>query len=483
MTKHNPNRRTFYVYAIIFGLLATAQGFSNRGYYLDDAFIFLRVGRNLAENASFAFNVGSRINCSTSFLNPLFAALAHIMPGNPILIMHIVNDAFFGGAAIVLLHLFAEKNNVLAGFICGLAILADPLIHMTYGMETGLTILLSLAALAFMEKDDRFCGLLMGLAILARPDTVLFVLIILSYMAVTRRSFPIKAVLFFLIPVLPWLVFSIVYWGSPFPQTLSAKMAQGASGFWKDEIMFLPGLITQLDDFYPFPWNMVMALFVALGAWKLYRERSVLILVFLWAILHVIAYCFLGVPGYHWYYALVFLVLDISIGGAAWLVYDLFLKVVNSRYENKGRRAQILAAILCIVVLAPAANTVRKSTGLDLPPRERAYKEMGLWIKENTEKHETIAAIEIGTVGYYSERPVVDPLGMVADSDMAESMKEAYKGGWVEKLKPDIIIIHRKIWPIEMALVNSEVQRNYEPMKLFEFPRYRNMVVLRRTRQ
>jgi hypothetical protein len=76
----------------------------------------------------------------------------------------------------------------------------------------------------------------------------------------------------------------------------------------------------------------------------------------------------------------------------------------------------------------------------------------------------------------------VDPLGMVADSDMAESMKKAYKGGWVEKLKPDIIIIHRKIWPIEMALVTSEVQRNYEPMKLFEFPRYRNMIVLRRTR-
>ena len=363
MTPKNTNRRLFHLSAIILAILAAAQGFSNLAYYLDDAFIFLRVGRNIAEHAAFAFNVGSRVNCSTSFLNPLFAALAHVIPGDPVLIMHIINDAFFAGAAILLLHLFTRKNNLLAGFICGLALLADPLIHMTYGMETGLIILLALAALAAMEKHDRLWGILMGLAILARPDTALLAIIMLAYTAIKRRSLPLKAAAFLLIPVVPWLVFSIAYWGSPFPQTLSAKMAQGASGFWKDEIMFLPGLLTQLGDFYPFPWSMVMALFVPLGAYKLFKERSVLALVFLWAPLHVIAYYLLGVPGYHWYYAPVFLMLDISVGGTAWLVYDLVMGFANSRHEGRPQWARIVAAVLCLVALLPAIKTIPRSTG------------------------------------------------------------------------------------------------------------------------
>ena len=105
------------------------------------------------------------------------------------------------------------------------------------------------------------------------------------------------------------------------------------------------------------------------------------------------------------------------------------------------------------------------------------------WIKENTKEHETIAAIEIGTLGYYSERPVADPLGLVADPEMAESMKKAYKGGWVDKLRPDLIIIHQKIWPLEMTLVTPEVEQSYDLIKLFEFPNYRNMIVVRRVTQ
>ena len=34
---------------------------------------------------------------------------------------------------------------------------------------------------------------------------------------------------------MPWLVFSTIYFGSPVPQTLSAKLAQISGGAWGDD--------------------------------------------------------------------------------------------------------------------------------------------------------------------------------------------------------------------------------------------------------
>jgi hypothetical protein len=57
-----------------------------------------------------------------------------------------------------------------------------------------------------------------------------------------------------------------------------------------------------------------------------------------------------------------------------------------------------------------------------------AYVSAGQWLAQNTPEEASVATIEIGIIGYYSQRPIVDTMGLVS-SDMAD-----HQLGWVETL-------------------------------------------------
>lgn len=457
----------------------TVQGYTNRDYYLDDSFIVLRIGRNLAGGLGWGFNPGERMNSSTSVLNPLLAAVAHLMfPRHAILLMHLCDDVLFIGAALLLFFLVRDRGGELSAAVAGAAVLFDPLLRSTYGLETPIYIFLALLSLYLYERRSRFGGIALGLLALARPDGLILALVLLAAGSYETRKAPWRDAVLFAAVLAPWLIFSWLYFGSVLPETFSAKMAQGVSGFWKGETLFVPGLFHNFSLSYPgIARKLAAAVLFLPGAWIM-AKASWPRRIMLWALLILAAYYALGVPGYHWYYAPAFLVFDIGLGFGAGRVHRWLTQSqrMPRRLGPAARKAAAATALL--VLLLPQVQAARRSVLLELPSRERAYREMGAWIKEHTPADDRIAAVEIGTVGYYSGRRVVDPLGLVANPSMREQLARAYGSEGALEFKPELLVIHQIIWPIERAWLGREWRSEYRLVREFDFPDYRNLLLL-----
>jgi arabinofuranosyltransferase len=461
----------------IVALSGLFQSISNLDFYLDDAFIVLRYGRNLASGNGWVFNPGEHVNGCTSVLNTLFAALAHLISSdNPDRVMHILDDLFLVALALVMLQWLWREFSVLAGIVAASAILFDPLIHSAYGMETSLFLFLAGVCVWLHHKGSRVLGPCLGILVLARPDGIILAALILVRYLWLKKRIPWRDGLIMTAIVTCWLVFSWIYFGSPVPQSLSAKMAQGASGLWQSGIMFLPGLLNQVRELYP-GWLRLLpiALLMLAGCAQAVRQKNALGLLFIWAVLHSIFYYLLGVPGYHWYYGPIFIGVDLLFALGAHEIFSYMTKLIGDARIMCG----LAGTTLVVGLLTPFWLNIGKSFYLEMPPRERAYYEVGIWVRENTALEASLAAVELGTLGYYSERKVVDSLGLVSNPEMTDRLRVADYKGWLREYQPDLILIHQPIWPLEKILIEEPgMALNYRPLQTFDFPEYRTLVLI-----
>jgi len=75
---------------------------------------------------------------------------------------------------------------------------------------------------------------------------------------------------------------------------------------------------------------------------------------------------------------------------------------------------RILAALSSVIILAPLVTSFSRSlhhyTG---DKRAADYRRISDWLSANTQPEDTVAAIEIGYLAYFSRRPVVDLAGLI----------------------------------------------------------------------
>jgi hypothetical protein len=88
------------------------------------------------------------------------------------------------------------------------------------------------------------------------------------------------------------------------------------------------------------------------------------------------------------------------------------------------------------------------------------YRALGLWLRDHTAASASVAAVEIGTLGWYSERPIVDIVGLVSP-DNARFLGERRFDAWLERYTPDYIVVHRPPWPHEGAVAGAVARGDY----------------------
>jgi hypothetical protein len=92
------------------------------------------------------------------------------------------------------------------------------------GMETQVAVAVILAGLYHVRRNDVVAsGIWLGLAPLARPEFFLWVAPALAYLALRNAKAGIRAATIAGSIVLPWIVFTSLYYGSPIPNTIVAK--------------------------------------------------------------------------------------------------------------------------------------------------------------------------------------------------------------------------------------------------------------------
>jgi hypothetical protein len=209
---------------------------------IDDSFITYRYTRNILAGNGFVYNPGERVLGTTTPLYTILLVVLGFFTGGthapfPLisLIVNALSDAL---TCLLLLRLGRKLNSPLAGIGCAFVWAVAPY-SVTFaigGLETSLYVLLLTGTVsAYIDRRYPLAAFLGALSLLTRPDA----LILLGPMAFDRlisllaprreASFArrvrsaVKELAIFLVPVLPWVIFSVAYFGSPLPHSIAAK--------------------------------------------------------------------------------------------------------------------------------------------------------------------------------------------------------------------------------------------------------------------
>ena len=389
--------------------LAVALAASVWSYTVDDAYISLRYARNLAHGLGLVYNPGEWVEGYTNFLWTVLLAIPHAAGWDPVLFAKVLGL----GAVLAAVEASRRLEARLAGRPVGIAplLLASsvPFVgHGVFGLETALYAALVAWAMLWTDREENrdlawphgSAGL-WAAAALCRPDAPLwigFALLRIPARPLAPRNLRRAAMI--AAPVGAIVAFRLAAYGHPVPNTLAAKTGdlavQIAAGFW-----YLSGYAAYLG---PIALLVTVGLVLSLIA----RDRLGRALV-----LSVVAW---------WGYVLV-------VGGD-WMVAwrfcapaePLAFALAGAGVAAVGSRTRSRAAIAFVALLLSAAAVHRVRAGRDLVRRveveEKNWEEMldaPIAFLQQAPSGE-VAFADLGYVGYATDRPIFDLLGLMAPS-------------------------------------------------------------------
>jgi hypothetical protein len=465
MAERAPPGRRFLISLAPALALAAFACFQNREFQFEDGLIYQRYVRNALEGHGLVYNVGERFNGLTS---PLYSfvtlAVAFAMRDAQAATAIVASLSLF--AALVVFALLFSRARAPYGAAAGaLLAAAHAYLYYTFGVETPLyVLLLGVSVLLFVERASTlWLGVALTLLVLTRPEGALLgVPLAVEHL---REKRPLPRLSHFAVPALLLAAtgaFNAWYYGSPLPSTAAAKFGQGLSGFFGPWPAFA-------RVGYQFRWFFggslwLTALFVLLavaGVWAL--RKSVLARVPLGFLALLTAfYLSFNSPNYHWYYGPYYAFAYFYAGaGAARLVEvgaEQLPRWVPALANSKLVVRSALAALLLAVPIAQAEiawGILGRATNPD-------YLEIGRWLRVNTAPRDSIAAVEVGYLGWYSERRIVDILGLVNPLNAA-FIAERDVRSWLVHYDPEYILIHDPLWSLEAGVSEVERSGRYAP--------------------
>lgn len=431
----------------------------NRDFQLDDALIYLRYIRNVLEGNGLTYNVGDNFNGLTSQLNSYLVLMTVWLTENYQLSVILLSGLFMVGACLIGGKLFGRST--LEAIFTACVIGSTGYFYSTFGMETTLFLFLIGLSLYLYKGDSSWFLVTLAALLVTRSEGVFLAVVLgVDYLLRHRRlpnwRFLLIAFLIFSIPFL----FNYLYYGEILPVTGSAKIGQGQSGLWGDSWIFL-----NFSYFVPsFLGGSTVAgpIFIGLAVYGFCTEvrNRIAILMLVFSLLLATFYVGLNIPNYHWYYApFVYLVLIFACRGFWGLL----------TYLAHKRTAPFVAAcgLACVIFGYAITASVSFTEGR----ANQDYVNIGKWLKKNSESNATVAMVEIGTVGWYSERWIVDILGLVSDYN-AEYIGQRKFSAWLMHYQPDYILRHSPSWGHEQSIIPLESNGMYVPVGNFPFDKY-----------
>jgi hypothetical protein len=443
--------------ALVAAFAALIVGYRMRGFFPDDALITLRFARNLERGDGWTYNVGT--NTANGATSPAYTAAIALLSIPMRTATHAADLLFVTSLAAIagfLTAIFKRADALWVGAAAAVLVLACAGLLDTKGLESLPFLAIVCAVLwAYARERDVALGAFCALLVLVRGEGALLVLVILAQAGVVRKRPPVKAMVTGALVGLPWVVYSLVTFGSVLPDTLEAKVAQGQSGYWGHGRIFLRGFFDLADPLGYRTWLYVVAPLAVAGLVRGLADRRLRRIVAPLVIataLHTMAYGLVfNVPAYYWYYAWELFTLALL----AAIAVDWFLDRLTT--AARGSAPRIAIALLAGTVVAASRSPVyTRATNAH-------YVAMGEWLASNTPSNARIAATEIGTIGWVSDRPIVDYLGLLDTTSIAEVRRVDFVS-WLERTEPDYWVVHSPRWDFEVALDQPWFTVAYHPV-------------------
>jgi hypothetical protein len=421
-----------------------------RPWFVDDAYISFRFADNLAHGRGLVFNPGERVFGLTTPLYGLLlaGAIAIQVP------VEIASRAVAGiSAAALILALMSLSRSVFKspwqGLLAGVLLLTNPvfLFNGISGMETNL--FLALWAWAFALQARGRIGSAMLLAALSfwcRLEGGMVLAVILAAALLFRENRPAwprwlpGIFLAALYPVSAWL-----YYGRVLPQSAARKLATSSAGLaGAKQILglFEKAFYGQVTYWYHLETAFwILKPFLILGLIGILRAPAKK-----WTplaagtALYLLVYIFSGrtlVQHFPWYFlpplpALYFLtadgfffILTLLARGRLWLESRPALFPTLAAWAGRARLCSprpaffpIALALGWLLLQLPLLVETGEQRTVNANTRERVYAAAAAWADQVLPAGEMIASEEIGTLGYFSRRKVLDLFGLVSTEQL-----------------------------------------------------------------
>jgi len=422
-----PVTRVERVAMVVAVAILLAMTWSIREYLTDDTFIHLQYARHLASGHGLVFNLGERVYGCTS---PLWVALladGMALGLDGVLwakILGVIASIAALGAFLQLMRRTVATPGVRAAATVAWAGHAWMARWSMSGMETPLAVALVLGGfVAFTEGRSWGArpvrtGSLWALAALTRPEVMLLLFLWGACLLIeTEDRFGLRRLMAGMLPPLVivggWLLFARLYFGTFWPQTLAAKTAGPSNlGMQLDNAWRQARLIAATDG------ALILLLAAGLVLARVQRPPGLgsahRWLPWAWVIGLPALYVSRGVPVLSRYVLVVLPVL-------AWLAWRAaerwWIGSSANAASERATHAGMLAAAVTVVVLAQNLLVFQKSVIPHVrsfsPGLRQSLIRWGRWFDRNTAADAVIATPDIGAIGYYGQRSVVDLAGLV----------------------------------------------------------------------
>ncbi|NJK82112.1 MAG: hypothetical protein HC914_20550 [Chloroflexaceae bacterium] len=282
------------------------------------------------------------------------------------------------------------------------------------------------------------------------------------------RRLPWGALVLFGALLLPWFVFAWAYFSEPLPVTLAAKRQQA---LLEGSRSFAEGVLRLARDYWAFPMQRIGVGMAGIGMVALLLRYRAWLLLVGWTVLYSVAYIVLGVSSYFWYNA------PLVVGWVA--LASLGVQALADGVRALiGERAGVwvgalVGAALIITLLLPQVlvlnyHRITPDTRLEI------YREVGLWLHDNTPPTASVGTIEIGIIGYYARRPMIDFAGLLQPATAQQFGAASSYGdaaAWATfTYQPAYLVFHRQ--PFPQLLHNERFQEQCYQVHSISHPRY-----------
>jgi hypothetical protein len=437
-----------------------------RGWAPDDFYITYRYALNLAAGRGYVFNPGERVFGSTDPGLTLLLGGLRAVTGAPVpwLAAAVFALSLVGAATVVLLE-ERRRGHGLEAALGGTLLLASSYFWLNQGAAAPLVLFLLLLAAAASERSETAAGLLAGAAAWVRPDAVLGVGL-LALLLSGRRRLPWRYALAAGCVVAAGVGLAWVYFGSPLPNTLGAKtdMAAATPGSWAG-LRFWVRALAPIRRHFGVEWPAVLLAGAAgcgVLVWKAGRSGRLLAL---YGAAIALAYPVLGVPFFFWY---ILPCLMAVIYGVAFFA-GMVAGALAARLPAAPRLRPLLAAGLFLLLAASALrNGWEMARGFSPAPYLQTYRRGAEWIRASSPPDAAVAYVEIGVLGYYSERPVLDLLGLVSPWVRPYVVRHDMLGAFQQR--PTELVLSHSRGRMEPIVNSHWFHRRYKEVMRFDDP-------------
>ena len=446
--------------------------FRQRGF--DDPFITYRYAEHLARGEGFVYNPGSRVLSTTTPLYALLLALASWLGLDLPLTSNLIGClslAAAGWAVWRLGRLWRSAGVAWAGL---LLLPTFPHLLLTLGAEACFFIAcVLLAFLCYEVRGYAAAAVLLALATLTRTDAVLAgVPMALHFLLVRHKPLPWRAVVVFVGILLPWFVFAWLYFGAPLPVTLFVKRQQGLLPLSES---FFQGLSVYGRSYWQQARYWPHFALAGLGMVYGLTRHPRWLLIPGWSLLYTVAYSLLGVTRYFWYYAPIVPGLIVLIG----IGLDALDRSMRRGLSGRLMRwPVVLLAALMLVVQVTTLNTFRSMND----SRLAIYRTVGEWLAAHTPADASVGTLEVGIIGYYSQRPMIDFAGLIQPEvalQFGPNSDYDVAARWaVAQYRPDYLVVNSGAPLVQAPPIASQCR----PIQSFSDPAYGGQLAVYRCR-